>query len=406
MKIAIASSGLGHVSRGIETWALDTAEALHDRGVDVTLFSGGPLPATRVPTVVLQGWRRYEPRTQRLAAWLPGWAWRWGLKDPYGIEQGAYFRRLRRHLRAGRFDLLHVQDPMLAAWCRRWRRRGWLATREILAHGTEETHAFLGGFDYIQHLAPWHQEQAAAADGTPHPGWAAIPNFVDSARFAPAVALAQRIDDRTRLGLPAAGLLVGTVAAVKKPHKRLDYLIEEFARFLAGDTPVSRTAHLLIAGARQPDSDELVALAQRLAPGRIHVRFDLSREQMPALYRALDVFALVSLFEMMPIALLEAMASGCPCLTHHHPVLGWMLGREANGGDAGAAGVAVDMRAPGALADALAAITPDWLRMHGTWARLQAATRFDREVVVSAYIEYYHRVLQSEKTAAHAASPT
>ena len=47
MRIAIASSGLGHVARGIETWALTLAEALAERGVNTTLFCGADLRAER-----------------------------------------------------------------------------------------------------------------------------------------------------------------------------------------------------------------------------------------------------------------------------------------------------------------------------------------------------------------------
>jgi hypothetical protein len=36
MNIAIASSGLGHVSRGIEAWAADLAAALHGRDSVIT----------------------------------------------------------------------------------------------------------------------------------------------------------------------------------------------------------------------------------------------------------------------------------------------------------------------------------------------------------------------------------
>ncbi|MCK4817714.1 hypothetical protein KA005_18235 [bacterium] len=44
MKVAIASSGLGHIYRGMEAWAEDLAQALFEKGVDVTLFRGaGPL---------------------------------------------------------------------------------------------------------------------------------------------------------------------------------------------------------------------------------------------------------------------------------------------------------------------------------------------------------------------------
>src|SRR5947208_15918003 len=44
LRVAIASSGLGHVRRGIEAWAQDTAAALHRRGVIVSLFAGAPGP--------------------------------------------------------------------------------------------------------------------------------------------------------------------------------------------------------------------------------------------------------------------------------------------------------------------------------------------------------------------------
>ena len=42
MKIAIVSSGLWHVRRGIEVWASTLAGALAEKGMDVTLFCGSP----------------------------------------------------------------------------------------------------------------------------------------------------------------------------------------------------------------------------------------------------------------------------------------------------------------------------------------------------------------------------
>jgi hypothetical protein len=52
MRIAIASSGLGHVQRGIEAWARSLAEMLHARGEDVVLYHGGGeygVPDRRLP---------------------------------------------------------------------------------------------------------------------------------------------------------------------------------------------------------------------------------------------------------------------------------------------------------------------------------------------------------------------
>lgn len=396
MRIAIASSGLGHVARGIETWARDTAVALAARGADVTLFAGGEVslpavPGERAPSVVvLPGVRRFDARTARRIACTPAWAWRWGLKDGYGWEQFSFWLALQRHLRRGRFDLLHVQDPLVAAWCRRWRTGKLLRTQEILAHGTEEPAAFLMPFPCVQHLAPWHLEVARQSlpTGEERPYWASIPNFVDTAVFKPAADASARAATRQRLGLPSASRVVGCVAVVKRDHKRIDHLIREFAAY-AG-TSEGRDAHLVIAGARHPDADALVAEAEVLAPGHVHVVFDWPRSDMPALYQALDVFALTSVFEMMPIALLEALASGVPALVHRHPVLEWMIG---NGSEQPPGGLALDMAREGELAATLRGLTPDWLARQGGQSRQQAESRFAHDVVIDLYLQYYRRIV-------------
>jgi len=229
VKIAIASSGLGHVARGIETWACDTAVALSqlsscqvvkllpaDAGtvvscsvarpepgrrdkllserpkdspssstqkpnnsttnprasgatqqlnnpttdLNVTLFSGAPLPqSVKCHVEALPCLKRGDWITQQLSHWAPKWTWRWGWTSAYDLEQKSFWRLLWPILRDEEFDILHVQDPLLADLCRRYREKGKLRTKEILAHGTEETPEYLAKFPYVQHLAPWHLEQ-------------------------------------------------------------------------------------------------------------------------------------------------------------------------------------------------------------------------------------------------------
>jgi glycosyltransferase involved in cell wall biosynthesis len=142
---------------------------------------------------------------------------------------------------------------------------------------------------------------------------------------------------------------------------------------------------------------------------------------MPDLYRCMDVFVLTSLFEMMPIALLEALASGLPCLVNRHPVLEWMVGTggerpettddrpqtpdlKARKDECGAhvsrsvvssfpGGAALDMARDGALAETLAGLTPAWIADHGRLARERALRLFDKPVVIRQYVEYYERVI-------------
>ena len=83
-RIAIACSGLGHVRRGIESWASDLAQALNRLGHDVTLFSGGPTASgTVVPNL-----RRTGAASDALARSLRHFgAWRYGMGSTYDVEQ-------------------------------------------------------------------------------------------------------------------------------------------------------------------------------------------------------------------------------------------------------------------------------------------------------------------------------
>lgn len=405
VKIAIASSGLGHVARGIETWALDTARGLHRSGVDTTLFAGAELPddgrRLGAPIVVLPCLRRFQPRTQRLVRHMPGFAWRWGLKSGYGWEELTFWLRLWPRLVRGRFDILHVQDSWLAFWCRRFRKAGMLKTREVLAHATEERSAWLSQFDYVQHFTPWHLEQAlqelnggAGLDpSSAHPHWVAMPNPVDVDAFRPR-AEGARSTLRADLGIAEDAFVVGTAATIKRPHKRIDYLIREFAAYACDETVAQRRdAFLLIAGARTPETDSLVRMARDLCGNRVHVIQDVPRGEMPAFYQALDVFVLTSLVEMMPIAMLEAMASGVPILCNKVPNLEWMI---AGRGDE-SCGACLDMAQRGALKNRLSAVTAEWMDSRSRAARQRAEGAFSEASVMAQYVAYYERVLRSAR---------
>ncbi|HUR53681.1 MAG TPA: glycosyltransferase, partial [Gemmataceae bacterium] len=100
---------------------------------------------------------------------------------------------------------------------------------------------------------------------------------------------------------------------------------------------------------------------------------------------AADVFALCSLFEMMPIALIEATASGLPCVVNRHPVLEWMTGPG---------GVQVDMAAGRELAAALGGLLADAGRRAGLGraAREHCVANFSRDAVVDRILAYYRQV--------------
>jgi glycosyltransferase involved in cell wall biosynthesis len=375
MRIAISASGLGHIARGVEAWAADLAAALADRDVPVTLYKGAGRPEADYEQVI-SCWQQGAPRTKRLLRLLPSRGmWRVGLGSAHQIEQTSFALGLIRALRRDRIDLVHMQDPLVALIVQRAWRLGLIRTVPILAHGTEEPLEFQRKIEFLQHLAPWHLEHSRAA-GAWKPTWTAIPNFIDTDTFRPG-----RCDElRAEMGIAPDELVVLTVAAIKRHHKRIDYLLNEFARFL-GEWR-GRRVTLIVSGGRTSATEELVELGKRSLGDRVRFLVSLPREKMASLYRSADAFVLCSLFEMMPIAVLEATASGLPCLVHHHPVLRWMVGPG---------GEHLNLQAPGGLAAGLGELlTNQELRMQlGAAARQHCIQSFGRDQVVDQILDYY-----------------
>jgi glycosyltransferase involved in cell wall biosynthesis len=375
MKIAIASSGLGHITRGIEAWAHDLAHALRQRGEDVILCKGASSPNSE--------FERTIPCIRRTANWLKHLPkrglWRIGLGSPYEVEATTFALNLLPVLRRERIDILHVQDPLIALIVQKAHSLKLVQTRAILGHGTNEPVSFLNRIDFLQHLAPHNRDQAAAA-GADKRTWTTIPNFVDTDIFHPGGNDAMR----EKLGIPRDAVVLLSVAAIKRDHKRIDHLIREFAALLKNN-PESR-AHLVVAGGAESDTEELLALGRQQIGDRFHALVRFPREQIPDLYRCADLFALCSLREMMPIALIEATASGLPCLVHRHPSVQWIVG---DGGQS------VDMSSSGALAHAIRQFIDDApLRARlGLQARSHCLGKFGKDHVVNQILNYYRFVL-------------
>ena len=134
----------------------------------------------------------------------------------------------------------------------------------------------------------------------PRRGIRFIPNGVDTEFFAPDSAE----EARKRLGLPLEGFFIGTVGHLRS-EKNQERLLRAFAQ-----VTTSKPAHLIMVGGG-PLREHLDRLASELGVAtRVH--FPGVIQQPVDWYRALDLFALSSDTEQMPIALLEAMAVGLP----------------------------------------------------------------------------------------------
>jgi glycosyltransferase involved in cell wall biosynthesis len=210
------------------------------------------------------------------------------------------------------------------------------------------------------------------AVGVPSARLRIIPNGVDVRRFRPG----DRARERARLGLPA-GPLFGTAGRLF-PEKRQQDLLHALAA-VRGRLP---GAHLVFVG-DGPERTRLESLAAALGQSAAVTFAGWQTDTAPWL-AALDVFLLCSETEALPLAVLEAMASGVPVITT--PV--GDLPQVVRGGRDGMHVPVGDIEA---LAAAMGRLGEDrGLRdVMGSSARDFVVARYDERLMVERYQELY-----------------
>ena len=211
-----------------------------------------------------------------------------------------------------------------------------------------------------------------------------IPNGVPSVR-------PERTTLRDELRLGPDDRLVVSVGNLY-PVKGHQYLIDAVA-LLVGRHP---TLHLAISG-RGEMAEALSARARGLGLANRVYLLGL-RSDVAAILAAADVFALPSLSEGLPLALLEAMFAGCPIVASEVGEVGVALAH-------GEAGILVEPGQPAALAAALDRLLsdPDRARELGEHAVRRAAAEYDISRMVQRYAGVYEALLGRRRPLARAA---
>ena len=129
-----------------------------------------------------------------------------------------------------------------------------------------------------------------------------IPYGVDTEKFD--IPLGREEAGR-KLGLPEGRFIVGTVGRLEEQKAQID-LVEAVGMLRRQGEQVTL---LLVGSGREEERLRDKVRREGLSD---NVIFLGTRRDLPELFRAMDVFALPSLWEGLPLALLSAMASGLP----------------------------------------------------------------------------------------------
>jgi glycosyltransferase involved in cell wall biosynthesis len=255
-----------------------------------------------------------------------------------------------------------------------WNRRSWLVrsllARRVAAQNTDMLRDFFGGA-LLRRRARL------------------LPRGVDTTRFQPETPA--RLGLRRQLGVPDGELVVACVAHIL-PVKNQAALVRALPRVPG--------ARLWLAG-RALDAEYASGLRRLVAELNLGERVAFLDEvrDVPALLAEVDVFALVTRregrMEGCPVALLEAMASGRPCLASDIPGSHDLV-------ENGRSGELVDPGDDEAIAAALARLAADPSRRAalGEAARRRVLERFSIEREVAAHEALYSEVLDAATEAA------
>jgi glycosyltransferase involved in cell wall biosynthesis len=225
-----------------------------------------------------------------------------------------------------------------------------------------------------------------------------VPNGIDTDRFRPATA-AERDALRRRFGFPAdrpVVAFVGFFSHDKQPRTLFEawMRINTDERGWNAEKSSRIDSTLLFVGATESpyfEVDAQLAAAMRSDAARLGIAdrlvFAGVTHDVPDYLRASDLFVLPSRREGLPVALLEAMACGLPCVASRLPATDGIITDGRNG----------VLVAPGdvaAFADAMAALLGDPARAAalGAAARATVVERFDASHVADRWMAAYQVV--------------
>ena len=213
----------------------------------------------------------------------------------------------------------------------------------------------------------------------------AIPNAADTQLFRPGPKNHEFV---ASLGLPADAPLIAHVSNMK-PYKQVDDFLDTVARLIENDADL----RALVVG-EGPTRVACEARVQSLGiADRVKFTGWLERDGMAAIYRSVELIMQPSEIEAAPLAVLEAMASGCAVVASDIRAHREMMQHDRTG-------VLVPFGDVDAYSRAIASLLDEPERRRQiTDAALESSRLRTVEAMVAAYSEVLTSVAQLPKTA-------
>lgn len=375
--VLFVCSEVGVFPRGIGSFFREAFDALNDlEGLDIRLLKGGgEAKANEVRMRLLR-------KTSPLAKWLG----RLIRRDEYVVELHTALPFVVHYIRTHRPDAVFCSDMPLLRRLDQLRKYLNCPVRLIFSNGLPARGPYTG-YDHVHQVVPFYYDQDLAAGETPE-RMTMVPYGIRVPAGHPGDTLATREGIRSGLGLPPDRPIVLSVGWISSFHKRMDYVIEEFAGALKATPSSAPRPFLMLLGAIDSASGPIIELAARRLDAADYAIRSVPYEQVANYYRSADLFTLASLTEGFGRVYLEALMHGLPAIVHDNPITRFVLGDQGTFGDLSKPGELTRL-----LAVHLRSLTPSDLDSMAR-RRESVRERFDWSVLREDYRRMFLRALE------------
>ena len=362
MRIGIVCPYSWDIPGGVQAHVRDLAEALLDLGHVVSVLAPGDDDTPDLPRYVVTAGRAVRIPYNGSVARLQ-----------FGLVSAT---RVRRWLRDGDFDEVHVHEPappslsqlacmihdgpLVATFHVALTKSRWLAMSDTLLQPFLEK---LSGRIAVSDAARKVIVEHLGADAVVIPNGVAVSHYTDA---------------RPLPGYPRAGGTVGFIGRYDEPRKGMDVLVPALEKLV----PQRPGLRLLVAG--RGEAEEFLAGVPRAVRERIDLMGQVSEHDKARMLKSVDVYCAPNTGqESFGVILLEAMAARTPIVASELEAFKRVLG-------GGVAGQLFPIGDSAALARELARVLDDAaLRRRLVEAAAKAVVPYDWSTVVKEVLRVY-----------------
>jgi glycosyltransferase involved in cell wall biosynthesis len=239
-------------------------------------------------------------------------------KETYWVEQITFLLNMLPKIIRHKPAVIYYSDFVLGTYLWHLRRFLKFKYKLLFSNGAPNGPPFKTE-DHVQQLLPLYVADAIAK-GTPANKMTLLPYALQLNVRDNLNRINTNTELRKRLRLPLDKKIIISVGAINSYHKRMDYVVNEFAKLNQQDY------YLLLLGQVYQQSESIIKLAEDKLDKNSYSFKQVNSEEVADHLSASDYFILASLSEGLPRVLLEALGNGLIPIVHDYEVTRQTLG--------------------------------------------------------------------------------